>query len=343
MPTVKACVKHEENNVAYVDLDLPDPGPGQALIRTEVATICGSDVHMLDHFPEIPAGMPMGHEAIGVVEAIGDGVERLKVGDRVAAACLTSCGHCARCTGGEPNVCIEHGAPMNLLFGAQAEAFLLNGADFSSAVLPKTADARAVLFATDIMSTGFAAIERAETKPGATVAVFAQGPVGLCATAGAKFHGAGRIFAVETIPERIALAKKLGADEVFSPDEAVEAILERTGGLGVDVAVEALGIQQTLTGCFEVVRLGGTVSSVGVYGGVESVAVPTGGSFIHRKFVTTLCPVGVDRLNYLIDLCDSGKVDLTGLLSHEMPLAEVAKAYEMFRGHKDGMIKPALS
>ncbi|MFT4572062.1 MAG: alcohol dehydrogenase [Hyphomicrobiaceae bacterium] len=343
MPNVKVCVKDGDGKVALVDMDVADPGPGQALIRTEVTTICGSDIHMLDDFPEIPAGLPMGHEAIGVVEAIGEGVVRLKVGDRIAAACLTSCGTCARCTGGDPQVCIDHGAPLNLLFGAQAEAFLLNGADYSSAVVPKTADARAVLFATDVMSTGFAAIERAGVTPGDSVAIFAQGPVGLCATAGAKFHGAEQIFAVESIPERVALAKSLGATEVLDPATAVEEILARTNGLGVDVAVEALGKQQTLTNCFAVARMGGTVSSVGVYGSQESVTVPTSGGFYHRNFITTLCPVGTERLTYLIDLCDSGKVDLTGLLSHKMPLADIAKAYDMFRGRKDGMIKPALS
>jgi alcohol dehydrogenase len=343
MSTAKVCVKEGKGKVALIDMELADPGPGQALIRTELTTVCGSDIHMLDDFDEVPAGMPMGHEAVGVVEAVGEGVERLRVGDRVVAACLTSCGHCARCEGGDPGVCIEHGAPMNLLFGAQGEAFLLAGADFSAAVLPKTADARAVLFASDIMSTGFGAVERGGVRPGDTVAIFAQGPVGLCATAAAKFHGAGAVFTVESIPERAALARRLGADEVFDPATAVETILERTGGLGVDVAIEALGKQQTLSNCFAVTRMGGTVSSVGVYGGQTAVSVPVDGSFYHRRFVTTLCPVGAERLAYLVDLCDSGKVDLTGLFSHDMPLADIVRAYDMFRDRSDGMIKPALS
>jgi len=343
MPTVRTCIKQAPGVVAYVDFPLGDPGPGQALVRTTLSTICGSDIHIVDELDQVPAGMPMGHEAIGIVEAVGDGVERVRVGDRIACACLTSCGTCERCTGGEPQVCSTHGAPMNLLFGAQGEAFLLSGADHSSTVVPASLDDRQVLFITDIMSTGFGAIERAELKPGQSVAIFAQGPVGLCVTAAARMYGAGEIFAVESIPERRAMARTLGADHVLDPATAVDEIVARTGGRGVDVAVEALGRQSTFEACCRVVRFGGTVSSVGVYGASASVGIPTDGSFYHRRIVMTLCPTGPSRLAHLARLIEDGRVDLTPLLTHTMPLSSVVSAYDLFRGHADGMIKVALT
>jgi alcohol dehydrogenase len=342
MPNVRACVKEGPGKVSFSEVALPDPGPGQALIRTTLTTICGSDIHIVDEFDQIPPGMPMGHESVGIVEAVGEGVETLKKGDRIVAACLTGCGTCARCVDDEPQVCSTHGAPMNLLFGGQGEAFILSGADTSSAILPSSIDDRQALFVSDIMSTGFAAIERARMKEGQSVAVFAQGPVGLCVTAAAKTYGAGLIIAVEGIPERVAMARRLGAHHVVSPQNAVEEIMNLTNGAGVDVAVEALGKQVTLDNCFRVTRLGGTVSSVGVYGTDGTVTVPLDGSFIHRTFVTTLCPTGRKRFDYLLGLIGDGRTDLTPLFTHDMPLADVASAYDIFRRHADGVIKIAL-
>src|SRR5262245_55325242 len=126
MPTAKVCVKEAQGKVSLAEMEIPDPGPGQALIRTTLTTICGSDLHIVDHIAEIPAGMPMGHEAVGVVEAVGEGVERFAPGDHVVSSCLLSCGHCVRCRQGDPQVCQTFGAPMNLLFGAQSEAFLVS-------------------------------------------------------------------------------------------------------------------------------------------------------------------------------------------------------------------------
>lgn len=342
MPRVKVCVKQDKGKVALTEFDYPDPGPGQALVRTSLTTICGSDIHLVDDFDEVMAGTPMGHEAVGVVEAVGDGVERLKPGDRVVACCLTSCGQCDRCRGGEPQLCSTYGAPMNLLFGAQGEAFLVNGADHSMTKIPDGVDDRAAIFAADILSTGFGAIERAEVKPGQSVAIFAQGPVGLCATIAAKYHGAEPIIAVESIPERVEMAKRLGAHEVVAPERAVDEIRKLTGGVGVDVSVEALGKQVTFENCCLATRLGGTISSVGVYGGLEFLRLPIDPGFIQRKIVTTLCPAGAERLDYLLDLLAGGKVDPTPLFTHERGLDDIVASYDMFRRHADGVIKIAV-
>ncbi|MBA4180111.1 MAG: alcohol dehydrogenase [Anaerolinea sp.] len=318
-----------------------EPGPGQALIRMTLSTICGSDIHILDEMP-VPAGVPMGHEAVGVVEALGAGVTRFKKGDRVASSCLFSCGACRRCMDGEPAICETFNAPANLLFGGQGEYFLVSGAQTTLAKIPDALDDDQVLFVTDIMSTGFGAIERGGIRPGDTVAVFAQGPVGLCATAGARTLGAGLIIAVESIPERVAMAKRFGADIVFDPSEAVSRIMALTNNKGVDIAVEALGHQATFENACAVTRLGGTVSSVGVYSAFPTLSLPTSGTFIHRKLVTTFCPVGTDRLTRLMALIETGKVDLRPLLSHSMPLAKTPEAYELFRERRGGVLKIAL-
>lgn len=342
MPTSNTCVKTGQHQVAMSQVPYPDePGPGQALVRTTLSTLCGSDMHIVDEMP-LPPGVPMGHEAVGVVEAVGPGVTAFKPGDRVASSCLICCGTCARCMEGDYSVCSTFNAPGNLLFGAQGEFFLVNGAQTTMAKIPDNLEDEQVLFVTDIMSTGVAAIERAGIRSGDTVAVFAQGPVGLCATAGARALGAGRIIAVEGIPERQAMARRLGADVVFEPAEAVAKILEMTGGRGVDIAVEALGHQATFENACAVTRLGGTVSSVGVYSTFPTLQLPTGGTFIHRKLVTTLCPVGTERLNRLMAMIGTGKVDLRPLLTHSMKISQTPDAYDLFRRKEGGVLKIAL-
>lgn len=342
MPASLTCIKEGDRRVAMTTMPYPDePGPGQALIRTTLSTICGSDVHIVDELP-VPAGTPMGHEAVGVVEAVGAGVTAFKPGDRVVASCLVCCGVCPRCMEGNQQICETFNSPGNLVFGCQGERYVVNGAQASLARIPDALEDDQVLFVTDIMSTGFGAIERAGLEAGDSVAVFAQGPVGLCATAGARTLGAGLIIAVEGIPERQAMAKKMGADVVLEPGDAVARIRELTAGRGVDVAVEALGHQATFQGCCEAVRNGGTVSSVGVYGAFPTLSLPTSGSFMHRTIVTTLCPVGTARMERLMGLIATGRVDLRPLLTHSMKLSETPAGYDLFRERKGGVLKVAL-
>lgn len=337
----RTCVKMAQKVVAMQDLDIADPGPGEVIVRTTMATICGSDIHLLDEMP-LPPGLPMGHEAVGIVEAVGPGVTRFKPGDRVAASCLNGCGTCDRCLEGNIQLCQTFGAPMNLLFGCQGQFFKVRGADVSMAHVPPAVDDEHAVLATDVMSTGFGAIERANMRPGDTVAIFAQGPVGLCATAGARLMGAGRIITVESVPERIEMSKRLGADIVLDPENAVAEIMALTNNRGVDVAVEALGHQVTFENCCAVVRMGGTVSSVGVYGAFPTLTMSTGGSFLHRQIVTTFCPSGRPRLEQLFGLVASGKVNLRGLFTHRMKLGDAPAAYDLFRERKAGVLKIAL-
>ena len=341
MPTSNTCVKTGQGSVAMQPLPYPDtPGPGQAVIKTTLTTICGSDIHIVDHMP-VPPGLPMGHEALGVVEALGEGVTAVRPADRVVVSCFQSCGTCKNCQEGDLQLCLTF-RPSNLVFGGQGEYFLINGAQVSMAKIPDTLEDEQVIFATDIMSTGFAAIERAEIKPGDTVAIFAQGPVGLCATAAARTYGAGLIIGVESIPERVARAKRLGPDVVVDPKDAVAESMRLTGGIGGDVTVEALGAQVTFENACLAVRSGGTVSSVGVYSEYSELKLPTGGAFMHRKLITTLCPVGTARLERMMALVATNKVDLRPLLTHNMKISETPAGYDLFRKRDGGVLKIGL-
>ncbi|MGH7859689.1 MAG: zinc-binding dehydrogenase, partial [Candidatus Binatia bacterium] len=324
------CVKTDTRKVAMQDMALPSPGPGQALLKTRLSTICGSDIHIVDELPVAP-GTPMGHEAVAEVVDAGEGVTSFRQGDRVVASCLFGCGTCPRCQEGNMQVCERFGAPFNLLFGCQGTYYLVQNAELNMTKVPDELDDEGAIFATDIMSTGFAAMENAGLRFGDSVAVFAQGPVGLCVTAAARARGAGFIITVESIPSRVAVSKTLGADVVIEPKGAVEEILRLTGGKGVDVAVEALGNQATLENAMRSTRFGGVVSSVGVYGAFPTVTIPTDGTFLHRRFVTTLCPGGSDRLRRMMDLTRYGKVDLRPLFTHHMKLADVPEGYDLFR------------
>lgn len=345
MSVSKTVVKTGMGQLALIDLPIPAPGPDQAVIRTTLSTVCGSDVHVLDEFP-MPQGLPalpMGHEACGVVEAVGPGVSSVQPGDRVVASCLVCCGVCENCQRGLQSSCVTYHAPGNLLFGAQGTYFTMNGAQASLAKIPDGLTDEQVLFASDIMSTGLAAAENGGLSYGDTVAIFAQGPVGLCATAGARLRGAALIITVESIPERIAVSKQLGADVVVDPRDAVAEIMRLTGGRGVDVAIEALGSQATFENCCHVARSGGTVSSVGVYGAHPTLTLPTTDpGFWNRKIVTTLCPVGSDRLRRMMALVEHGKIDLTPLITHRMKIADGIAAYELFKSRRGGVLKIAL-
>jgi len=351
-----ACVKTDLGKVEVVDLPKPKAGPGEIVVRTTMTTLCGTDMHFLDEFPNdvlgglfpgvlLPQGLPMGHEGVGIVEEVGPGVTRFREGDRVVASCLVGCGRCQECLRGETNICTGGG---RVLFGCQAEYFVVPKADVNATKVPEGVADEMALLASDIMSTGFGAIERAGIRAGDSVAIFAQGPVGLCATAAARALGAGLIVTVESIPERMEMSKRLGANVVINPKEKnpVQEILSLTDNRGVDIAVEAVGTQATFEAATQVVRRGGTVSSVGVYGLLPQVSMPTftaTQSFLHRRIVTTLCPSGWERLDHLLALARWGQLDLSVLFTHRMNLREIPRAYEMFRNKEEGVVKIAIT
>ncbi len=351
---MQACIKTAIGKVEMMDIPIPEPGDGEIVVKSSMATVCGSDMHFVDEFPnEILStlapksgreeGFPMGHEGVGIVHAVGRGVTRFQPGDRVAASCLVGCGFCHECITVDHSSCSGGG---QVLFGCQSEYYTIPFADVNTAKIPDGVSDEAAILATDILSTGFGAIERAGAGFGDSVAIFAQGPLGLCATAGARARGCGLIIAVDTVPDRLEISKKLGANVVINAKEkdAVAEIMALTDNQGVDIAVEAVGTQATFEACTKVVRRGGTVSSIGVYGLTPQVSMPTlVPSFLHRQIVTTLCPSGRDRMESMLALLQHGDIDLSPLFTHRMKLADMPKAYDLFRSKTEGVLKIAVT
>lgn len=203
-----------------------------------------------------------------------------------------------------------------------------------------------VLMCPDILSTGLSGAESGRIRVGDTVAVFAQGPIGLCATAGARLRGATTIIGVESVPERMEMARRMGADHVvdFRRVEPVEEILRITDGRGVDVAIEALGTQQTFVGCLRVLRPGGVLSSLGVYSGDLTLPLgPFAAGLGDHTIVTTLCPGGKERMRRLMNVVASRRVDLRPLVTHRFRLDDIERAYDLFAHQRDGVLKVAIT
>jgi len=346
--SMRALVFRGVNDIGLERVSVPRPGPGEAVIRVTLTTICGTDLHILKGEYPVKPGLVIGHEPVGVIHELGVGLSGYTVGDRVLVGAITPCGQCNYCLGGDLSQCggaIGGWKFGNTINGAQAEFLLVPNAQANLAKIPDDlADEQVVLLA-DIASTGISAAESGDVQIGDTVAVFAQGPIGLCATAGAKLKGAGLIVAVESDPVRAAMAIRMGADVVVNhlTTEPVQEIRRITGGRGVDVAIEALGTQETFEGALRVLRAGGTLSSLGVYSGKLSVPVePFAAGLGDHKIVTTLCPGGKERMRRLIELVRHGRIDLRPLLTHTFPLDRITEAYKLFAARQEGVIKVAI-
>jgi len=234
----------------------------------------------------------------------------------------------------------------NTIDGCQAEYVRVPDAMVNLAPVPDSLTDEQVLMCPDIMSTGFSAAERGKVRIGDVVAVFAQGPIGLCATAGAKLSGATTIIGVDGLPERLEIAKKLGATHTvdFRKTDPVEEIMRITDGRGVDVAIEALGTQTTFEACLRVLRPGGTLSSLGVYSSdlripLDAFAAGLG----DHTIVTSLCPGGKERMRRLLNVVESGSVDLRPMVTHRFKLDDIEAAYELFSHQRDGVLKVAIT
>lgn len=346
--TMKALVFHGPNRISLEEVSIPRPGPCEAVVRVTLTTICGTDLHILKGEYPVKPGLVICHEPVGVIHELGVGVEGYAVGERVLVGAITPCGQCNYCLGGDWSQC---GGPIggwkfgNTINGAQAEYLLVPSAQANLAKIPDDLSDEQVVLLADIASTGISAAESGDVKIGDTVAVFAQGPIGLCATAGAKLKGAGLIIAVESDPVRSAMAKRMGADIVVdqTKTDAVAEIRKLTGGKGVDVAIEALGTQATFESALRVLRAGGTLSSLGVYSGKLSVPLePFAAGLGDHKIVTTLCPGGKERMRRLMELVRHGRLDLRPLLTHTFTLDRITEAYELFGNRRDGVIKVAI-
>ena len=353
LPTTKsmrALVFSKPGVVELIEKPIPEVGPTDALIRVTLTTICGTDVHILKGEYPVKPGLTVGHEPVGVIAALGSAVTGYKLGQRVIAGAITPCGQCESCLDGVHSQCGGHAMGGwrfgNTIDGCQAEFVLVPNAMANLAPIPDNLTDEQVLMCPDIMSTGFSGAESGNIKIGDTVAVFAQGPIGLCATAGARLRGASCIIAVDMLDRRLGVSRDLGADIVINAraEDPVATIKEITKGRGVDVAIEALGTQATFEAALRVIRPGGTLSSLGVYSGNLSLPLDAFAAGLgDHKVVTTLCPGGKERMRRLMNTLASTRLDLRPLVTHRFPLDRIVEAYELFANQRDGVLKVAIT
>jgi threonine dehydrogenase-like Zn-dependent dehydrogenase len=352
MQKMRANVFHGANNIRVEEVPRPSAGAGEAVIRITLTTICGTDLHILRGEYPVKPGLVIGHEPVGVIEELGEGVTGYEIGDRVLVGAITPCGQCRACLSAQWSQC-GHGEGVeaiggwrfgNTINGAQAEYLLVPNAQANLAKIPEELTDEQVVLLADISSTGFSGAESGNIRIGDTVVVFAQGPIGLCATAGAKLMGASFIIGVESDPVRIKMSKRMGADVVLDPHQVdLAAKVKKLTAGGADVAIEALGIQETFENCLRCLRPGGTLSSLGVYSGKLQVPYDAFAAGLgDYKIVTTLCPGGKERMRRLMSMVQTGRFDPTPLITHRFKLDNIVEAYDLFGSRRDGVLKVAI-
>ena len=350
--TMRATVFRAPNDIAVLEVPRPRAGAGEAVIRVTTTTICGTDIHIVKGEYPVAPGLTIGHEPVGVIEELGAGVTGYEVGQRVLVGAITPCGQCSACLSGFKSQC-GHGAGYealggwrfgNTINGAQAEYLLVPSAQANLALIPDDVSDEQVVLLADIASTGFAGAESGGVKIGDAVVVFAQGPIGLCATAGARLMGASLVIGVDSDPVRLAAAKQMGADVAldFTQTDVVAEVKRLTGG-GADVTIEALGTQGTFENALRCLRPGGTLSSLGVYSGkLEMPYDAFAAGLGDHRVVTTLCPGGKERMRRLIATVESGRFDPLPLITHRFALDDIVEAYDLFSNRRDGVLKVAV-
>src|SRR5215475_11737417 len=356
MAKMKAAIFVEPGRIVLDEKPIPDVGSLDALLRVTTTTICGTDVHILKEEYPIRKGLTVGHEPVGTIEKVGSAVKGYKEGQRVIAGAITPSGYSHASLSGchaQDGAGTTHGwKPIggwkfgNTIDGCQAEFVLVPDAMANLSPVPDGLTDEQVLMCPDIMSTGISGAESGNVRIGDVVAVFAQGPIGLCATTGARLRGASRVIVIDGIAERLRLAKTLGADEAldYNKTDPVDAIMKLTNGRGVDVAIEALGKQQTFEWGLRALKPGGVLSSLGVYSGKLSLPVDTFAAGLGDHTIrTTLCPGGKERMRRLMSIVQSGRVDLRSFVTHRFRLEQIEEAYELFANQRDHVIKMAIT
>ena len=350
--TMRATVFHGPGDIRVEEVQRPHAGPGDAVIRITTTTICGTDVHIVKGEYPVRPGLILGHEPVGVIEELGPGVTGYEIGQRVLVGAITPCGQCRACLSGNGSQC-GHGGGYeaiggwrfgNTIDGAQAEYLLVPSAQANLTLIPDGVSDEQVVLLSDIASTGFNGAESGNVRIGDVVVVFALGPIGLCAVAGAKLMGAALIVGVDSDPVRLEMAKRMGADVAldFTQVDVVAEVKRLTAG-GADVTIEALGTQGTFENALRCLRPGGTLSSLGVYSGklelpYDAFAAGLGG----YRIVTTLCPGGKERMRRLIATVESGRFDPLPLITHRFTLDDIVEAYDLFSNRREGVLKVAL-
>src|SRR5215813_1391975 len=352
MEKMRATVFRGKDQIQIEEVERPHAGVGEAVIRVTLTTICGTDLHIVRGEYPVREGLIIGHEPVGVIVELGPGVHGYKTGDRVLVGAITPCGQCraclsgdlSQCGGGEDYQALGGWRFGNTINGAQAEYLLVPHAQANLAKIPDELPDEQVVLLADIASTGFSGAESGQVRIGDSVVVFAQGPIGLCATVGAKLMGASLIIGVDSDETRLNMSRRMGADVTLNPIEVdvVERVKRLTGG-GADVAIEALGMQETFENALRCLRPGGTLSSLGVYSGKLQVPYDAFAAGIgDYRITTTLCPGGKERMRRLMEVVKGGRVDFTPLLTHTFSIDEIKEGYRVFGERIDGALKVAI-
>lgn len=315
--------------------EIPTPvvdKPTDAIIRILHTTICGTDLHILKgDVPEVTAGRVLGHEGVGVVEEVGSAVRNFKKGDHVLISCITSCGSCANCRRQMYSHCADGGWILgHLIDGTQAQYVRIPHADNSLYPVPAGADEEALVMLSDILPTGFEiGVLAGKVKPGDSVVIVGAGPVGMAALLTAQFYSPATLIMVDGDSNRLDVAKRFGATHVIDikTENAVERILQLTDGVGVDVAIEAVGIPASFDTCQSVIAPGGTIANVGVHG--KSVELHLEKLWIQNVNISTGL-VNTNTTPMLLKTLQSGKIDAGQLITHRFALNDILKAYEVF-------------
>ena len=362
MTMMKSLIFVEPGKIDIVEKKIPDVGPNDALLKITTTTICGTDIHIFKGEYPVAKGLTIGHEPVGIIEKLGSAVMGYKEGQRVIAGAICPTFTSYASQDGFPSQdggyldadgkCSCHGYKAtggwrygNHIEGTQAEYVLVPDAQANLCPVPDGLTDEQVLMCPDIMSTGFKGAENANINIGDIIAIFAQGPIGLCATAGARLKGASTIIAVDGNNQRLAMAKKMGADITFNFNEVdvVDEILKLTGGRGVDSSIEALGLKTTFEQALKVLKPGGTLSSLGVYS--EDLTIPMAyfaSGLGDHTIRTALCPGGKERMRRLMNVIESGRVDLSEMVTHTYALDDIVEAYDLFMHQRDGVLKIAI-
>ena len=347
---MKAFVMKEIGRVGFLEKPVPRPGPNDAIVRTTRALICTSDSHTVGGGIGPREDLTLGHEAVGVVHEVGAEVKVFNPGDRVVVGAITPDWGSPAAQDGYSS---QSGGPLggwkfsNSKDGVFADYFHVNDADANMARIPDSVPDEMAVYCCDMLSTGFMGAEKGNIPIGGTVAVIAQGPVGLMSTAGAKLRGAGLIIGVESVPSRQQLSRSYGADEIvdFTTEDVVDRVLELTGGEGVDTAIEALGADATFQTAVKVTKPGGTVSNTGYFGEGEFVRIPRvewGVGMADKTIATGLCPGGRLRMERLLRVLETKRIDPTLMTTHTFNFDEMERAFEVSDKKLEDVVKPLI-
>ncbi|MCP3787186.1 zinc-dependent alcohol dehydrogenase family protein [Micromonospora sp. A3M-1-15] len=329
--------------------EIPDPtivDPRDAIIQVDAVTICGTDLHILGgDVPEVQPGRVLGHEAVGTVVAVGDGVAGLKVGDRVLASCISACGVCRYCREGAYGQCLGGGGWIlgHTVDGVQAEYARIPFADLSTYRLPEQVPDEAAVLLADILPTSYeVGVLNGRVRPGDTVVVVGAGPIGLAAIQTARLYSPAHIVAVDKAQSRLDAAKRFGADlTVLADDDPLEVVRSVTDGLGADVAVEAVGVPATFELCTTLVRPGGRVANIGVHGKPATLHLER---LWIRDITITTGLVDTRTTPTLLNMLVAGQLDTAHMVTHRYRLDEIVEAYDVFaRPAETGALKVVLT